>query len=266
MCRWHRVGVCRLGHSDESGAPAQCDGLCALSAEVQELRSALRRLAAHVMWHSGTEVQTEEKNSQEQYEESMIESPESRTDEVIANTVLNESKATLESSITDTESEYQSAQFSATEENYVPVQYEEFMTESLISRADKVKESTASSDFKGTLMSSITDTESELQPEKHHVDLPAPLKLEQNVKEVNGSIERVQQRTEELNVNVPWEVIQLITQARISDGIAEQIDDLPAPLEEYEESMTESSQSRADKLIENTALNDFKSDPRVKHH
>ena len=101
-------------------------------------------------------------------------------------------EATLESSITDTESEYQSAQFSATEEHHVLVQYEEFMTEPLISRADKVKESMASSDFKGTLVSSTIDTKSELQPEKHHVGLPAPLKLEQNVKEVNGSIERVQ--------------------------------------------------------------------------
>ena len=53
-------------------------------------------------------------------------------------------------------------------------------------------------------------------------------------------------------------MIQLITQARISDGIAEQIDDLPAPHEQCEEPMTESSQSRADKLIENTALTDSK--------
>ena len=53
-------------------------------------------------------------------------------------------------------------------------------------------------------------------------------------------------------------LIQLITQARISDGIADQIDDLPATHEQYEEFMTESSQSRADKMIENTAMNDSK--------
>ena len=183
-------------------------------------------------------MQTEEKNS-----------PESREDEVIVNTALNDSKATLES-------EYQSAQFSATEENYVPVQYEEFMTESKKSRADKVKESRASSDFKGTLVSSTMGTKSELQPEKLHVGLPAPLKLAQIDKEVSGSIERVQHRTEELNENVPWEVVPLFTQARISDGIAEHIDDLPAAHEKYEEFLTESLISRADKLKETTAWND----------
>ena len=34
----------------------QHDGLRVLSVEVQELRSALRRLAAHVMWHNGAVV------------------------------------------------------------------------------------------------------------------------------------------------------------------------------------------------------------------
>ena len=58
-----------------------------------------------------------------------------------------------------------------------------------ISRAEKVKEFTASSDFNGSFVSSTIDTKSELQPEKHHVDLPALLKLEQNVKEVNGSVD-----------------------------------------------------------------------------
>ena len=45
-CRWHRVGACRFGHSDESELHVQHYGLRALSTEVQELRSALRRLAA----------------------------------------------------------------------------------------------------------------------------------------------------------------------------------------------------------------------------
>ena len=56
MCRWHRVGACRFGHSDEAEAPVQRDGLRALSTEVQELRSALHRLASHVMWHNGAVV------------------------------------------------------------------------------------------------------------------------------------------------------------------------------------------------------------------
>ena len=56
MCRWHRVGACRFGHSDESELPVQHDGLGALSVEVQELRSGLRRLAAHVVWHNAAVV------------------------------------------------------------------------------------------------------------------------------------------------------------------------------------------------------------------
>ena len=36
------------------------DGLRALSTEVQELRSALRRLASHVMWHNGAVVGSQE--------------------------------------------------------------------------------------------------------------------------------------------------------------------------------------------------------------
>ena len=135
MCRWHSVRVCLFGHSDESEAPVQRDGLCPLSAEVQELRSALRRLASRVMWHArerisartsgtspdplkkvSTEVQTEEKKLQEQYEEFMIESPESRTNKVKESTALKDSEGTLGSSITDNESEFQSAQSSAAEE------------------------------------------------------------------------------------------------------------------------------------------------------
>ena len=61
MCRWHRVGACRFGHSDESELHVQHDGLRALSTEVQELRSALRRLAAHVMWHNGAVVGSQQK-------------------------------------------------------------------------------------------------------------------------------------------------------------------------------------------------------------
>ena len=61
MCRWHRVGACGFGHSDESELHVQHDGLRALSTEVQELRSALRRLAAHVMWHNGAVVGSQQK-------------------------------------------------------------------------------------------------------------------------------------------------------------------------------------------------------------
>ena len=93
--------------------------------------SLISLLAAAVMWRTGipvvqllpdplkkvsTEVQTEEKNSQEQHEESMIESLESRADKEMATTALNDSKATLESSITDNELEFLSAQSCAAEE------------------------------------------------------------------------------------------------------------------------------------------------------
>merc|ERR1712107_596200 len=60
-----------------------------------------------------TEAQTEEKNSQEQYEEFMAESSASRADKVKEITGLNDSKATLESSVTATKAELQSAEASA---------------------------------------------------------------------------------------------------------------------------------------------------------
>ena len=56
MCRWHSVGACRFGHSDESEVHVQHDDLRVLSAEVRRLRSALRRLAAHVTWHNAAVV------------------------------------------------------------------------------------------------------------------------------------------------------------------------------------------------------------------
>ena len=90
------------------------------------------------------------------------------------------------------------------------------------------------------------------------VSVPVPQIQEQILDVANGSVERVKQRTEELNVNVPWEVIQLIPQVRISEDLTEQIDDLRAPQKQFEESITESSQSRADKLSKTTATNDFK--------
>ena len=65
MCRWHSVGACWFGHSDESEALVQRDGLFALSAEVQELRSALRRLASHVMWHNGAVVGSQQEPAKE---------------------------------------------------------------------------------------------------------------------------------------------------------------------------------------------------------
>jgi hypothetical protein len=72
----------------------------------------MKKLIADVEKDS-TEAQTEEKNSQEQYEEFMTESSKSRADKVKETTALNDSKATLESSITDTKAELQSAQSSA---------------------------------------------------------------------------------------------------------------------------------------------------------
>ena len=59
-----------------------------------------------------TEAQTEEKNSQEQYEEFMGESSASRADKVKEIGGLNDSKATLESSSAATNVELQSAQAS----------------------------------------------------------------------------------------------------------------------------------------------------------
>merc|ERR1712227_166777 len=72
----------------------------------------LKKLIADVEKDS-TEAQTEEKNSQEQYEEFMAESSASRADKVKEITGLNDSKATLQSSITATKAELQSAQSSA---------------------------------------------------------------------------------------------------------------------------------------------------------
>ena len=59
------------------------------------------------------ESQTEEKNSQEQYEEFMAESSKSRADQVKEIIGPNDSKAILEHSITDTKAELQSGQSSA---------------------------------------------------------------------------------------------------------------------------------------------------------
>jgi len=72
----------------------------------------LKKLIADVEKDS-TEAQTEEKNSQEQYEEFMAESSASRADKVKEITGLNDSKATLESSVTATKAELQSAEASA---------------------------------------------------------------------------------------------------------------------------------------------------------
>jgi len=72
----------------------------------------LKKLIADVEKDS-IEAQTEEKNSQEQYEEFMAESSASRADKVKEITGLNDSKATLQSSITATKAELQSAQSSA---------------------------------------------------------------------------------------------------------------------------------------------------------
>ena len=72
----------------------------------------LKKLIADVEKDS-TEAQTEEKNSQEQYEEFMVESSASRADKVKEITGLNDSRATPQSSITATKAELQSAQSSA---------------------------------------------------------------------------------------------------------------------------------------------------------
>jgi len=72
----------------------------------------LKKLIADVEKDS-TEAQTEEKNSQEQYEEFMGESSASRADKVKEIGGLNDSKATLESSSTAANAELQSAQASA---------------------------------------------------------------------------------------------------------------------------------------------------------
>ena len=95
-----------------------------------------------------------------QHEESMIESRESRADKEMETTALNDSKATLESSITDNKSEFLSVQSYAAEEKNSQEQYEEFTIESSGSRADMVKKTTAlNDDSKGTLESSITQYE-----------------------------------------------------------------------------------------------------------
>ena len=218
------------------------DRITDLEAERDRLRKMLEHVSqacsteraffsCSVMWHSGTEVQTEERNSQEQCEEFTTESAKSRADKVKETTALNDSERTLESNTTDTKSEIQSAQSSEAEEKNSQEQYEEFTIELSKSRADVVKETTALNDSNGILESSINDAKSELQSAQF------------SAAEEKNSQEQIQ-----------YEEFTIESSKSRSDKVSETTalnddpkENLKSSITQYEEFMTESSKNRADK-------------------